>query len=81
MFVIQNVAKIFSHFMKKSFDNIKIFSNVFVTEPGESEKKVGCGKMKKKRLSKEDDSLIGKARKLGMSYGEYVATGGRRNNG
>lgn len=40
MFVIQNVAKIFSHFMKKSFDNIKIFSNVFVTEPGESEKKV-----------------------------------------
>ena len=34
MFVIQNVAKIFSHFMKKSFDNIKIFSNVFVTEPG-----------------------------------------------
>ena len=52
MFVIQNVAKIFSHFMKKSFDNIKIFSNVFVTEPGESEKKVGCGKMKKKRLSK-----------------------------
>lgn len=52
MFVIQNVAKIFSHFMKKSFDNIKIFSNVFVTEPGESEKKVGCGKMKKKRLAR-----------------------------
>lgn len=26
MFAIQNVAKIFSHFMKKSIDNIKIFS-------------------------------------------------------
>ena len=68
MFVIQNVAKIFSHFMKKSFDNIKIFSNVFVTEPGESEKKVGCGKMKKKRLSKEDDSLIGKVVEIEKKY-------------
>jgi hypothetical protein len=40
MFVIQNVAKIFSHFMKEFYHNMKIFSNVFVTEPGESEKKV-----------------------------------------
>ena len=25
--------------------------------------------------------IAAEARKLGMSYGEYVATGGRRNNG
>ena len=72
MFVIQNVAKIFSHFMKKylfhAMFSLMLFSNVFVTEPGESEKKVGCGKMKKKRLSKEDDSLIGKVVEIEKKY-------------
>lgn len=43
-----------------------------------------CGKEfeivgnRKKYCSK---ACCAEARKLGMSYGEYVATGGRRNNG
>ena len=42
---------------------------------------------KKKKAAREPKyqneiaRIAAEARKLGMSYGEYVATGGRRNNG
>ena len=39
-----------------------------------AEKEKGCKRNEIARIAAE-------ARKLGMSYGEYVATGGRRNNG
>lgn len=33
------------------------------------------------KYQNEIERIAAEARKLGMSYGEYVATGGRRNNG
>ena len=50
------------------------------------QKKEQWEKKKKKavrepKYQNEIARIAAEARKLGMSYGEYVATGGRRNNG